>query len=196
MPDPARAHPGLADHRAWWFGLAVLVVGLLGSAWFLLPMAAPGSAVSAPPNGWSRYRAPDGSFDVVGPRDPSLISGDTTIGLEHELHFSAPDGQVLGVEWVDVTPEIAGRPESELMLAWANSLVQDLGGVLDEQDVLRAGAHPGVGLRLRSGGRSVYVRIFAAGGRLYEVASVLPATAPLDQRSDGERFVDSFELLV
>jgi hypothetical protein len=163
--------------------------------WFARPGPAP-PATEAAPAGWARYQSPDGSFAVVGPSTPSVRAVPSQIGSEHEVRFDAPEGQVLGLEWVDVTPAlVAGSSESDLLSVWSNNIVADLGGVLDEQDVLRAGAHPGVGLRLESGGRWVYVRVFTSGTRLYEIASVVPTSAADGDRTAGERFVDSFELL-
>jgi hypothetical protein len=183
--------------RRWpWFALAGTIACLLVVGWFARPgPAAPASARDLP-QGWARYLAPDGSFAVVGPSAPSTRAVPSQIGSEHEVRFDAPQDQVLGLEWVDVTPAlVAGSNESDLLSAWSNNIVSDLGGVLDEQDVLRAGAHPGVGLRLESGGRWVYVRVFTSGTRLYEIASVVPTSAAAADRTAGERFVDSFELL-
>jgi hypothetical protein len=194
----------LADRRRpprrWpWFVLAGAIASLLGLGWFARPGPAPPAAAgdgTDAPDGWSRFQAPDGSFAVVGPSSPSLTAVPSQIGSEHEVRFDAPEGQVLGLEWVDVSPGlVAGGSEADLLAAWANNVVADLGGVLDEQDVLRAGTHPGVGLRLESGGRWVYVRVFTSGMRLYEVASVVPSSAASADRTAGERFVDSFELL-
>ncbi len=189
----------LADRRRpprrWpWFALAGALASLLLVAWLARP--APTTSTSSVPEGWARYRGPDGTFAVVGPQGPSLTAVDSEIGPAHEVQFAAPQGQVMGLEWVDVAPAaVAGRSEDDLLRAWANGLVADLGGVLDEQDLLRAGEHPGVGLRLESGGRWVYVRVFTSGARLYEVAAVVPTSAPAADRTAGERFVDSFELL-
>jgi len=145
------------------------------------------------PTGWVQYRPPDRAFTVVAPADPTLSSEDTSIGPEHTVRFAAPQDQTYGIEWIDVAADAAGgRTDAELIDAWANALVQRVGGVLEEQDQLRAASHPGVGLRLEAGGHAYYLRIFAADGRLYEVAAVVPTSVGAEEAA---AFVDSFRLL-
>lgn len=194
MPERSRSTRRVGRPRRWpWLALAGALVAALGAGW----VGRPDPGADAAAGGWVPFRPPDGSFAVLGPASPSVSDVPSAVGTEHEVRFPAPDGEVLALEWVDVVPQAsAGLSEGDLMAAWANGVVRDVGGVLDRQDVLRAGSHPGVGLRLESGGRSVYLRVFAVGGRLYEVAAVLPLSAPSADRAASQRFVDSFELLV
>ncbi len=55
---------------------------------------------------------------------------------------------------------------------------------------------PAWGFDSKSGGRSVYVRVFVADGRLYEVAAIVPTAGAGADLLAATRFVDSFELLI
>jgi hypothetical protein len=186
------------EDRPWrwpWVAVAVAISATLLLGWFLRITGGPTTAAAKIPDGWRRYHAVDGAYTVVGPAAPSVAVQNTDLGLQRTVRFTAPQGEILGVESVDLLANVAtGATEHELVAAWSNRLLGSLNGVIDEQDVLRAGAHPGVALHIEQGGQRIVVRVFAAGRHLYEVAAVLPAGTSDADRAAAESFVRSFAL--
>jgi hypothetical protein len=189
--------------RRWpWLTIAMAIVVVLAIGWLVRfgthhhPSAT--RAATAPvtrPDGWVTYRPDDRSFTVIGPPSPSVQTQTTDLGTQHAIRFSAPSGEILAIETIDLFPAVAGgSSERELVSAWSNRLLGQLNGVIDEQDILRAGSHPGVALTIDDGGRRILVRVFAVGSHLYEVASAVPAAAPPGDLKDATAFVDSFTL--
>jgi hypothetical protein len=178
---------------------ALVIVSALVTGWIVrFPAPTTGvRAAPASPLGWRTYRAPDGAFTVTGPPGPEVRSVPTELGNELSVRFPAPPDQIFAVEAVDLAAGVAvGASEGQLVAAWANRLLGGIEGVLDEQDILRAGEHPGIALRVESGGRDILVRVFASGSHVYEVASAVPVTASDAAHRTADAFVGSFTLAV
>jgi hypothetical protein len=196
------ASPPLGPPRRWpWLTVGMAIVVVLAVGWLVrfgnhaAPAKRSNAATAARPDGWVPYHAEDRSFTVVGPPSPSVQTQTTDLGTQHAIRFTAPSGEILAVETVDLFPSVAGTSsERELVSAWSNRLLGQLNGVIDEQDILRAGSHPGVALTIDDGDRRILVRVFASGTHLYEVAGVVPAAAPPGDMKDATAFVDSFAL--
>jgi hypothetical protein len=195
-----RARTGEVPRRWPWVTIGVAITAALAIGWMVRfggDEAAPRASATATarPDGWVPYHPIDGAYTVVGPPSPNVQTATTELGTQHAIRFDAPDGEILAVETVDLLPEVAsGASERDLVSAWANRLLGQVNGVIDEQDILRAGTHPGVALRVDDDERRIVVRVFASGTHLYEVASAVPNSAPAADRNDAESFVDSFAL--
>lgn len=182
--------------RRWpWLIVGMVVVVVLGVGWVVRLTAGPARDGEPRPDGWAPYLPADRAYRVVGPAEPAVQSAATELGTQRAVRFDAPDGEILAVESLDLLPEVAAdASERDLVSGWANRLLGQLDGVIDERDILRAGSHPGVALRVDDGERRIVVRVFAAGAHLYEVAAVVPDAAPRTDRALAERFVGSFAL--
>ena len=157
-PVPALSE---ARPRRWpWLTVGMAIVVVLAAGWIFRFTEDPAARATDPdPSGWMVYRAADGAYSVVGPADPSVQTSTTDIGTERAVRFDAPAGELLGVESIDLLAGIAaGATEQDLVAAWANRVLDTMDGVIDEQDILRAGAHPGVALRVEGGNRTILLR--------------------------------------
>jgi len=146
------------------------------------------------PTTWKRY-APDGSFRVVAPSPPQEGQQQAVFGVIHQARFPSPDGELYGVLWFDVPPETAaGSTDAQLVDAWVTNVLRNLGGEIDEEDVLKDGPYRGVALRVVSGDTTYLIRVLAAHRRVVEAGASF-STGATDQPA-ARRFVDSLEVLV
>jgi hypothetical protein len=196
-------------HRRWtWVVIAVgLVAGLVAAIVRIalgpgVPDArasgtVPPSTGSSPPilDTWTGYGPPDGSFRVVGPSSPRESLRQASFGTIHQTRFSSPDGEVYGVEWFDVSTQVvAGTTDAQLVDAWATNVLGNLGGQIDEEDILKDGPYSGVGLRVVNGDTTYLLRVFAAHGVVLEAAASFPSDA--SDEAAARRFIGSLEILV
>ena len=177
--------------RSLWVVFAVgLAVALGGAA---VRLAERGAADQVPDR-VAALRA-DGSSRVVAPSPPQEGEQQASFGVIHQTRFPSPEGEIYAVLWFDVPPgSVTGATDAQLVDAWTTNVLGNLGGEIDEEDVLEDGPYRGVGLHVAKGEHDVPapgVRRPRPGLR----GRSLVATGAVDGVT-AERFVDSREILV
>lgn len=191
-----------AQRAGTWIGFAVLLVGALLAIPFGVHLAhastaaastsstrpdpAPASGGAGVPDSWSTFRASDGSFSILGPADRDVRTLSTGLGPAHEAVFG--DGS-LSVAWTDASN---GSSDAKVLQSEVSRILGPLQGMTVDEERLRDGVAPGFGLSFDSGGTHYRLRIFAHGGRLFEIVATAPARS--SQAKLGNAFVSSFLL--
>jgi hypothetical protein len=173
--------------------LLVLALGAIPFHGLILRTLAPTPAVEPVtpphPDGWRRFQAPDGTFEVIGPATPTVTGISTELGAAHEASFS--DG--LRVVWADAP--VSEAPDRQILAdVWSRSIRPLVGLTADEEADLVDDGHPGLGISLTSEGNHLAMRVFVAGGRFFEVVGVGPGNGENGESSNAEAFVRSFVL--
>jgi hypothetical protein len=168
------------------------------------PVASPSGAslgasagAGALPSGWITFTAPDGSFSVGLPSQPTASTQTvTTANGQLQLYsFQAgtADGQtVYGVSYADYPTAYVQAADHQAILDGAvNGFITTSKGTLVQSHAIDVGGVPGRDLTSTVQGGSMHGRIYLSGTRLYQMT-----TASSDpSMPNADAFLASFAIL-
>lgn len=146
--------------------------------------ASPGAAT---PDGWTTFVPDDRAFSVSGPTDAKTAVLSTSLGPAKKTTFA--DG-AYSVTWLALPTQL--DDQQALEQGEVGLLRPLVGRLADEEASLDDEGAPGFGLVITIEQTTYDVRLFASGGRLFQVVGSAPAGSA--QVADATAFVDSFDL--
>jgi hypothetical protein len=197
-PRPDASRPSAGARPRTWFGFAIAIglvtaaipfgIGLANRASHAAPAPATTSEDATVPDSWRRFTPADASFSVFAPDAGDATTVPSDVGPTHVVRF---DEGAMSVAWTGRLP--VSEDDAALLASDVSRLLEPLvGKVADAEEQLTDLGHPGFGLGLTLDGVAYRVRVFAAGGRLYEVLGKGPVGS--EDAREAARFVESFSL--
>jgi len=146
-------------------------------------------------SGWFVYQAPDGSFEIRMPAQPTTLSTSLTSADWASPYTEAmvlnPGGKTgFTVGWIDYKPSaLTGKsPDTILVHGQATQVARITNATIVDQSQILSDGHPGRAWTLKFSGGSAQTRAFIVGVRLYTLQAILAA----GDEARGTAFLGSF----
>ncbi len=165
----------------------------------ILALALSAQSQATPQAAWEDFSSSEGGFSVSLPAGAQARVTTTYTSFKtiytHTVSSSDQDLNSFSVSWTAYEAgKFAKRPPEKLFDKVRDALLKVNEGRLIADTPAGIGGHPGRAFAYETPGKSVYrVRLYIVGDTFFQVMSETKEWSA--NRSDGERFLDSFRLL-